>query len=478
MKITIFMRSLALLVLAALSAPAMATYPDIDGTTWTGTDSGSDFGCSNPADDGPYTEDVIVTFSNQVGSNFDVTMLWGDDQDISTGSGYFTSATQIQFTVTDDHGGGDIDTDYVTADGIDGNTASFTSSGYNTGGDNCSWSGSGTMSRSSSEVIITPEAAPSTSVTNNAQALATSVTTTTGFLNARVQSALQGSQHVGVSRAGRGFMAEASGLSAGDTFNNIGMWASYAYTDFENDFSRTKYDGDTDTFFVGIDFTPSDNAVLGIAIGYEDTNTDTDFNGGKSDADGYTFAPYFGMTLDETWSFDLMGGYSSIDIDQYRLGLVGGAPVGARITSDVDTKRYFFSGNINGFTSIDQWRLSGRVGAMMAKGRDEEFTESDGTAVANRSSELSQFSLGGEAAYAFDEFEPFASVAYNYDMTKIETQFLTGSQPSNDDDDFLVGVGFRYFGENGLSVSAQYDARLGRSDYDEDTFSVNARWDF
>jgi len=316
-------------------------------------------------------------------------------------------------------------------------------------------------------------------VTNNAQTLATSVSTTTGFLGAHIRSARAGgSQHVGVSRAGRGFMAEASGLSAGDVFNNVAIWASYAYTDFENDFSRTQYDGDTDTFFVGIDFTPADNAVLGLAIGYEDMNTDTDFNGGKSDADGYTFAPYFGMTIDETWSFDLMGGYSSIDTDQYRLGLVGGAPVGARITSGVDTERLFFAGNFNGFTSIDQWRLSGRAGLMWARSTDDAFTESNGTVVAERVSKLSQFTLGGEAAYAFEEFEPFVSAAYNYDMTKTETQFLTGRQPSSDDDDFLLGLGFRYFGENGLSVSAQYDSRVGRSDYDEDTLSINARWDF
>jgi len=417
---------------------------------------------------------------------------------VRTGSGAYVSANTVQWT----HGGATPQGGTVTANVMATVSADATGtyvtdySGSATGfvdnshlglpfpagpGYTCTFTSTGNATKLTSDVtvIVDPALVPGNVVTSNAQTLATSVTTTTGFLGARVQGALSGSRHTGVSRAGRGYMI--SGLSSGDAFNNLGVWASYAHTEFDNDFSRTKYDGDTNSFLVGADFTPRDNMVLGLAVGYENTDTDTDFNGGQSDADGYTIAPYFGMTLNDTWNIDAMAGYSTVDTDQYRRALVGGAPVGARITSDVLTQRWFFAGNINGFTSIDQWRLSGRAGAMFAKGTDEKFTESGGgttITIAERMSEISQLSLGGEAAYAFDEFEPFVSATYNYDMTKTETEFLTGKQPSSDDDDFLLGFGFRYFGESGLSVSAQYDTRVGRSDYDEDTFSINARWDF
>jgi len=307
-------------------------------------------------------------------------------------------------------------------------------------------------------------------VISSAQNLATSVSTTTGFLGTRIQAALGGNQHTGVSRAGRGYML--SGLAAGDSFDNLGMWASYARTEFENDFFRTEYDGDTDTFFVGVDYTPKDHMVLGLAIGYEDTDLDTDFNLGQADADGFTIAPYFGMTLDETWNFDISGGYSSIDTDQYRTS------AGTRITSDVNTRRWFLAANFNGFTSIDRWNLSGRTGVMAAYATDEKFSESDGSTYAERDSDISQFNIGGEAAYAFDEFEPFVGATYNYDMTKTEVVFATGKQPSSDDSDFLLSFGFRYFAESGLTMSAQYDTRQGREDYDEDSYSITARWDF
>jgi len=162
--------------------------------------------------------------------------------------------------------------------------------------------------------------------------------------------------------------------------------------------------------------------VLGVAIGYENTDIDTDFNLGQADADGYTVAPYFGMTLNETWSIDASFGYSVIGTDQYRRL----TPAGAKITSDVLTQRWFFSGNVNGFTSIDNWRLPGRAGALVDKGEDEQFTESNGLVVSSVMSEISQLNVGGEAAYVIDEFEPFVGATYNYDMTKTETQFVSG----------------------------------------------------
>ena len=58
------------LVLLFSTTVAYATYPDITGT-WTGTATGTDFNCIDPADDGPFTDSVTAIFSNQVNGNFD-----------------------------------------------------------------------------------------------------------------------------------------------------------------------------------------------------------------------------------------------------------------------------------------------------------------------------------------------------------------------------------------------------------------------
>jgi hypothetical protein len=43
----------------------------------------------------------------------------------------------------------------------------------------------------------------------------------------------------------------------------------------------------------------------------------------------------------------------------------------------------------------------------------------------------------------------------------------------------LFGLGLRYFStDNGLSGTIEWYKRLGREDYDEDTFSATVRWEF
>ena len=417
-----------------------------------------------------------LEFSNQDSANgtFDVVVSSTEDDGsafIETGSGVFTGANSIEFTLTNTDEFG-TDTSTVTATGLDAGTASLSFSGSNVGGDNCNWTGSGTVTRASTGSIVNPAAAPSNTVTSSAANLTQVVTVTTSALASRVQSALHGSRG-GPRRVAQGFMMETpTGKAAGETFNNIGMWGSFAYSNFENDFSRTKYDGRRYMFFGGVDFAPQDNMVLGVSVGYEDTDIDTDFNLGKLDSDGWTIAPYFGMVLNDTWNVDVSAGYSDIDTDQKRsLGT---------ITSEVDTTRWFLSGNINGFTQINNWLLTARAGLLRAGSEDDGFTElgAGGLTVGSSATKLTQFNIGAEVAYAMGNFEPYVSASYNNDLSATKTVLTAGAQPSNDNDDFLLGAGFRYFNDDNLSVSAQWDTRLGRTDIDESSFNVNARWNF
>ncbi|MCZ6803019.1 MAG: hypothetical protein O7D86_03555 [Proteobacteria bacterium] len=61
-------------------------------------------------------------------------------------------------------------------------------------------------------------------------------------------------------------------------------------------------------------------------------------------------------------------------------------------------------------------------------------------------------------------------------MTKITV--ATGAQPSNDDDDFLLSAGVRYFGGHGISGNLEYSKRFDRDDFDEDRVGLSVRVDF
>ena len=93
-------------------------------------------------------------------------------------------------------------------------------------------------------------------------------------------------------------------------------------------------------------------------------------------------------------------------------------------------------------------------------------------------SKLGTWNIGGDVAYSFGEFEPFVSATYERDYSLTELAVTTGPQPANDRDDVLFAAGVRYFGSNNISGNLDWTRRLGREDYDEDTFNLSLRVDF
>lgn len=322
--------------------------------------------------------------------------------------------------------------------------------------------------------IIDPEETAS-SVLTAPTILKTQVQAISTSLTARINDVVRGIGG-GPRVTANGVYQGISGLAAGEDGPSYGVWASYSYSDFDNDFAATLLDGHRHNVLFGADMTPRDNMVLGIAGGYEFASIDTDFNGGDQDTDGFTVAPYFGLILSDNWNVSASVGYSSLSTDQYRTDPL----LGTRIDSDPDSDRWFGTLNLNGYATWDNWLFTGRIGMLHARSDQESFTESDGTAVGKFETELGQWNVGGEAAYSWGDFEPFLRATYERDYSQTRLTLAgTGPQPSNDDDNFLFGLGLRYFSsDNGLSGNIEWYKRLGREDYDEDTFAATIRWDF
>lgn len=322
-------------------------------------------------------------------------------------------------------------------------------------------------------IVVNPEITPSNILTAPIL-LNTQVNSITGNLNTRIGDVLRGIA-VGPKQTATGFMWEGqSGLNAGDGTGSYGIWGSYSYSDFENDFVSTAFDGHRHSVLVGIDIAPRDNIVLGLALGYEGSDIDTGFNRGNQETNGFTIAPYFGYLLTDTISIDASIGYSQVSSDQYRTD----PATNTRISSDPDSTRWFGTFNLNGYTTWNNWLLSGRIGFLHARSIQDSFIESNGTTVSESNSKLGQVNIGGEAAYSYGNFEPFARVSYENNFSSTQITVVGGPQPSNDNDDFLFGAGIRYFGDNGLSGNLEWNKRLGLEDYNEDTFTATVRWDF
>ena len=124
--------------------------------------------------------------------------------------------------------------------------------------------------------------------------------------------------------------------------------------------------------------------------------------------------------------------------------------------------------------TFGEWYLSEQAGLLMAREDIDGFTESDGTVVADNSVSLGQASIGGEAAYAWDTFEPYANALYSYDYNRED---ISGGHPS-DRTELRIGLGVRYFSVQGFTASAEYKKSLLREDFDEDSITLMIRSEF
>jgi hypothetical protein len=267
---------------------------------------------------------------------------------------------------------------------------------------------------------------------------------------------------------------QASGYSGGGGLSSL--WLNSTFSAYDNDFSRTRYDGDTHMLLIGYDYTKSDRYIFGVAVSIENTKINTDFNVGKQDIDGYSINPYFAYLISDTWSIDVGLGIGSYDTDQSRaIGAVNPAPPPLIITdiidSDFSSDRDFLAANLTYSVPRGNWYLTGWLGILRAAQDQEGYTESDDTVVDSEDLDFKRWSLGGEAAYSYGASESYISLIYEKDTDVNEVEFLVGEQPANDDDSTLVNIGWRYYGSD-LVASFELSSRQGAEDESENSIST------
>lgn len=289
--------------------------------------------------------------------------------------------------------------------------------------------------------------------------------------NRTIVSNLAGDMNSKDSDSNTAFYGESNlkGLAAGDHFAGWGFWGSASYTNFDGDNNleantatlvpKVIYDADTKSILVGADRFFTDRLVLGVAAGYEDTSVFTFFNGGNTESDGFTIAPYAAYLINDIFSVDAAIGYSSLDNDADRLEL----GTGSTLVADYDSDRYFASVNINAANTYNDWYLSGRVGYLYSYESQDGFTETGSTGgagnrtVGERNVHISQFIVGGEASYNFGRQEPYLGAAYVHDLSRGIGRNAGGlpggvAPDFDDDDEIQLNAGVRYFATNFTAV--------------------------
>ncbi len=286
-----------------------------------------------------------------------------------------------------------------------------------------------------------------------------------------------------------------TGLNAGSGMSGLGLWGNFSTGTLDNEFTNTPYKSENKVATIGFDTLVNESIIVGAAVTLDDTDVNTLFNAGSQDISRYGFTGYAAVPVNEIFSVDAAIGYSNIDTSQFRLlsafEVAAGTPLGAAagavagtstIQSDVDSDLWFFSANLNAFKQVNNWLLSGRLGVMYSDLDNDSFTESLGAVTVTRAStdsQLGQFTVGGEISYDFKTFlEPYAGIDFIHDFESEDVLVAPGlAQPSNDDNEIITRLGFRYFGSNGVSASAEWNHNAIRDDITSNSISLTLRMD-
>ncbi len=328
----------------------------------------------------------------------------------------------------------------------------------------------------------------STVVTSTA-VLATAASQTARLVGDRVSAAISGSQG-GVNFASNEFSAS-SGLSGGGMNGKAGVWVSGSYSDVEDGNTDTAFDGQVYTVLGGVDYRVSEQAIIGLSVGYEDVDIDTKYNGfggqdGNLSGTGYTIAPYVGFKLAPNAYANISAGYSDVEYDTLRFDPISGN----RITGSTDADRYFVNASVGGdhffnMRGDDNWHLRGRATVFYATEEKDAFseTESNGTAIAQGSqdTDLGQFMVDARFGYNFNGVEPYALAGVQFDFAKDEAAVAVGQTRSSlDDEDFGAKFGAGLDFNIAPNVSGGFEAYTieFRDDYEEYTVQGGLRVEF
>ena len=267
------------------------------------------------------------------------------------------------------------------------------------------------------------------------------------------------------------------GIAAGNAGKKWNVWGNLD----NNDTRQTARIGATATFnkaesmvrnFVGgADYSLGSNMVAGVSMTYDVGNTGANTTGPgsiKNDINtrGYSVAPYFGMQISKTVSFDVSLGAGR-----------GKFTSSARTAGDSD--RWFGSANLNYERWLGNFQLSGKASYLRAT-EDYDTLSVAGAPVLGSAAKYTLGQARGtvQAGYWISGFLPYVALGYVSDIERKTTQFGALVDPIGKNAWFwTVGANFISL-SNGLTAGLFYRQEQGRTNQDMKTISGNVAWRF
>jgi outer membrane autotransporter protein len=257
-----------------------------------------------------------------------------------------------------------------------------------------------------------------------------------------------------------------TGMAAGETVSAFGVWIAPAGSRLESDRTANNYDGSLVTLMAGLDYKPAANLVVGLTLGYDETDLDTDYNDGKFESKGFTIGPYVGYAFTDNLVLDATLTYSFLDNDVDRDRST------SRIAGSYDSGRWMFATNLNYYALYGNWNLTALAGYMYVSENQDAYTErgGDNFTVEEKTSYLGEWRIGGRAGYLLNNWEPYLSAAYLYDHT--------WNSNANDRDEIEGTLGVNYYPSDAFILSLEATHSFFRDDFSNSRLLLNLHYHF
>ena len=267
---------------------------------------------------------------------------------------------------------------------------------------------------------------------------------------------------------------EGANAALGSLDTPFAIWLNGGISFIDVDPIGFKSEGDVYNISAGVDKMLSDNLILGLSVGYEESDFDINDND-QLESDGYTVAPYVGLEITEGVLLSLQAGYASLNYDVE----TGGA------TGDFDSDRFFGSADVAGVFTNGPWRLSPGMNILYLEEEQEDYTLSSGVDVNGDDITLGRASLGGEIGYLIEgagqtRVEPYVLARAEWDFDEQDNVELGGGQEYRPDDfGGVIGGGLNVVSTNFLqgNLQATYNS-IGRDDTDNYSIRATLRANF
>lgn len=292
-----------------------------------------------------------------------------------------------------------------------------------------------------------------------------------------------------------------SGVAGDSLWSRLGVFASVQMEDAERDRSGLEngYQADTYSLTAGADYFLSESLLLGMSIGFSDSELEYSGNDGELDAELTTLIA-FGAYFYRDFSFYLQGGYTQMDFDSARLIRYGSGGLGVdeRAVGSTTGIQKMLNTRAEWQWQRDALTLTPFVRVDYLQSDIKRYTERGGGGLAmelgKQSTSQVTLATGLQGAYVLNRqwgvLTPTASLSYlsetDSDRDPVTGRFafdldrentFTLNNEGGDTAFFQLSVGAAAVFKRGWSAFVEYRETLGYEDLSVSQFQLGVRYE-